>query len=464
MAEDKKEVTTEQPQEQTNNVENGDKKVENGAETQLTNGSNGTTEETQVEQPKEMRSIVVNNFGGIKSVKILKKPEPAQPAEGEVLIRVQTAGVSFNDLLCRQGTLCNLPKPPFSLGFEAAGLVESVGPNVDSLKVGDRVACLCNTQAWSELVLVNSKYVYKLPENIDYDNAVALTLNYVFAYYLLFEVANLKAGQSVFIQSCSGGVGQALVQLASTVENVTIIGTASKSKHEKIENVKHLYDHSDDYVTEIKKEFPEGVNLVLDCLYGDLSKGYGLLKPLGSYVLYGSSNVSNGGLISNAKFWWQSDKIRPMKLFEENKTISGFNLRQFLYHQDGHDHVRSTVEKVYKLFTDGKVKPTIDSRHAFEDVSDAMLQLQERKNIGKVILDVNLQPKPKPVDEEQPVKKSRFSTKLMKKSANKEEKKDDKQKDENNKPEEEKPTEESPVKTVEENKVTNGEKVEVATN
>jgi len=306
MAEENKEVATEQQQ----HVENGDTKVENG-ETQSTKATtNGTTEEQPAEQVevKKIRSIQVNSFGGLKSVKVVEKPEPAQPAEDEVLIRVQSAGVSYNDLLCRQGSLNNLPKPPFSLGFEAAGLVESVGEKVD-LKVGDRVACLANTQCWSELVLVPSKYVYKLPEGVDYDQAVALTLNYVLAHYLLFDVANLKSGQSVFIQSCAGGVGQALVQLASTVENVIIIGTASKSKHEKIENVTHLFDHADDYVSEIRKLFPDGISHVLSSQDSDLNKCYGLLKPLGSYVLYGSSNTANNSLLSSAKTWFQHEKF-----------------------------------------------------------------------------------------------------------------------------------------------------------
>lgn len=99
-----------------------------------------------------------------------------------------------------------------------------------------------------------------------------------------------------------------------------------------------------------------------------MNKLYGLLRPLGSYVLYGSSNTNNGGLINSAKFWLQTDKIRPMKLFEENKTISGFNLRHFLYQQNGHDHVRGTVEKIYKLFLENTIKPTIDSRFAFEGI------------------------------------------------------------------------------------------------
>lgn len=94
MAEDKQEVATEQQPQQQEPVanQNGDSKPAANGEGQLTNGTNGTTaEETpNVEPVKEMRSIVLNGFGQ-KSVKVLKKPEPAQPAEGEVLIRVQSA-------------------------------------------------------------------------------------------------------------------------------------------------------------------------------------------------------------------------------------------------------------------------------------------------------------------------------------------------------------------------------------
>ena len=182
--------------------------------------------------------------------------------------------------------------------------------------------------------------------------------------------------------------------------------------------------------------YPEGINLVLDCLAGDINKGFSLLKALGHYVLYGTSNNNGGGLIGSAKSWWQSDKIKPMKLFEEhNKTISGFNLRQFLYQQNGHEQVKETVNKVYKMYLEGKIKPTIDSRFAFEDVNEAMLRLHERKNIGKIILDVNLAPTPveEPEPAAQPAKKklSINPLKLIKKRESKETEKKEDEKEEN---------------------------------
>lgn len=93
--------------------------------------------------------------------------------------------------------------------------------------------------------------------------------------------------------------GQAIVQLAKTVEDVTIIGICSKSKHESLKNanspIDHLLERGNDYPSEVRKISPEGVDIVLDCLCGEeCNKGYNLLKPMGRYILYGSSNVVTG--------------------------------------------------------------------------------------------------------------------------------------------------------------------------
>ncbi|KAK9892120.1 hypothetical protein WA026_018323 [Henosepilachna vigintioctopunctata] len=92
-------------------------------------------------------------------------------------------------------------------------------------------------------------------------------------------------------------MGQAIVQLAKTVEDVTIIGICSKSKHEALKDspIDHLLERGNDYPSEVRKIAPEGVDIVLDCLCGEeCNKGYNLLKPMGRYILYGSSNVVTG--------------------------------------------------------------------------------------------------------------------------------------------------------------------------
>lgn len=139
---------------------------------------------------------------------------------------------------------------------------------------------------------------------------------------------------------------------------------------------------------------------MLDCLCGEeVNRGYGLLKPMGKYVLFGSANVVTGetkSFFSLARSWWQVDKVSPIKLFDENKSLMGFNLRQFLYQQSGAEYVRKTVERVYAMWSDGKIKPTTDSTWAYEDIAEAMQRLHDRKNVGKIVLDPAQTPKPKP--------------------------------------------------------------------
>jgi len=370
------------------------------------NGEQNGEEEKDKTQTtaKEMKAVVLTGFGGLKSVKVLKRPEP-QPQEGEVLIRVKACGLNFPDLMLRQGVIDNPPKTkaPFIMGFECAGEVEAVGEGVKDIRVGDRVAALSESRAWAELVSVPSKYVYKIPAKMSFEDAAAITMNYVVAYALLFEIGNIKSDQIVLVHSVGGGVGQAIAQLAKTVGGVKLIGTASKSKHESIKDVTQLIDHSTDYVQEIKKEFPDGIDLVLDCLCGDdVNKGYNLLKPMGRYVLYGASKLTTGetkSLFSLAKFWWQVDKVSPMKLFDENKTLSGFNLRQLLYAQGRDQYVRDIVDRIFKLYSEGQIKPVIDSTWAFDDIPDAMQKMHDRKNVGKILLDPAKEPIPRPPEE-----------------------------------------------------------------
>ncbi|XP_044744304.1 synaptic vesicle membrane protein VAT-1 homolog-like [Coccinella septempunctata] len=417
-----------------------EQKTENGTSEVKENGSAEEApaeNQAENESPKEMRAVVLTGFGGLKSVKILKKPEPT-PGEGEVLIRVKACGLNFQDLMVRQGAIDSPPKCPFILGFECAGEIEQLGEGVEGLAVGDRVIALPEFRAWAELVTVPSKYVFKLPNNISFLDAAAMTMNYTVAYILLFELAGLTKGKTVLVHSIGGGVGQAIVQLAKTVEDVTIIGICSKGKHETLKNanspIDHLLERGNDYPSEVRKISPEGVDIVLDCLCGEeCNKGYNLLKPMGRYILYGSSNVVTGetkSFFSAARSWWQVDKVSPLKLFDENRTISGFNLRHLMYQQGQVKFVQQVIEKIFTFFQEGKIKLLVDSTWALEDVAEAMQKMHDRKNVGKLLLDPSLEPKPKPAT---PAK-----GKDKKKQSSEEKKEEAKEKDKDKKVEEEK--------------------------
>lgn len=131
--------------------------------------------------------------------------------------------------------------------------------------------------------------------------------------------------------------------------------------------------------------------------------------------------------------WWQVDKVSPLKLFDENRTISGFNLRRLLHQQGGVEYVQKAVQNVFALYQEGKIKPLIDSTLALEDVAEAMQKMHDRKNVGKIVLDPSLEPKPKPATP------AKGKNKDDKKKQSSEEKKDaDEQKDEEKDKKEEK--------------------------
>ncbi|XP_038557973.1 synaptic vesicle membrane protein VAT-1 homolog-like isoform X2 [Micropterus salmoides] len=301
--------------------------------------------------------------------------------------------------MVRQGTIDNPPKPPVVPGFECCGIVESVSENTTGFEIGDRVMAFVNYNAWAEVVCTPVDFVYKMPDEMTYAEAAAFSLNFVAAYMMLFEVANLREGMSVLVHSAGGGVGQAVAQLCSTVPNVTVFGTASCFKHAAIrESVTHLFDRNTDYMQEVKKISPEGVDIVLDCLCGEnTGKGLTLLKPLGTYILYGASNMVTGetkSFFSFAKSWWQVEKVNPIKLYEENKVIAGFSLLNLLFKHGKCSLVRSVMDKLLCLYDQKKIKPVVDSLWALEEVKEAMQRIHDRGNIGKLILDVEKTPTP----------------------------------------------------------------------
>ncbi|XP_052815374.1 synaptic vesicle membrane protein VAT-1 homolog-like [Mya arenaria] len=349
--------------------------------------------------PPQHRNIVLTGFGGLKMLKVQRRASNA-PGPGEVSIRVKACGLNFVDLMVRQGVLDSPPKTPLVMGFECAGEVEALGDDTAGIAVGDHVMAFTDYGAWGEVVVAPASLVFKMPSNMSYAEGAALPMNYLTAYIMLFDIANLHKGMSVFAHNIGGGVGHAISQLCRTVEDVTLYGTASAHKHEVVKaNLTSVIDRSADYLHEIRKLSPEGVDIVLDCMCGeDTNKGISLLKPMGKYVLYGSSNIVTGetkSFFSFAKSWWQVDKVSPIKLYDENKTISGLQLRHLAFQQGQTAYIRSAMNRLLQLYTQGKIKPVVDSTWAFEDVADAMQKMHDRKNIGKLILDPSMEPKPK---------------------------------------------------------------------
>ncbi|AWP19324.1 putative synaptic vesicle membrane protein VAT-1 -like [Scophthalmus maximus] len=335
------------------------------------------------------RALVLTGYGGYDKVKLqVKKGRPALKAD-DVLVRVKACGLNFADLMARQGLYDRLPSPPFTPGMECSGLVEAVGEEVTDRKVGDKVMVLNRFGLWQEVAVVPASHTFLIPEGMGFEEAAALPVNYITAYMMLFDFGNLRPNQSVLVHAAAGGVGIAATQLCKTVKDVTVFGTASASKHETIGEggVTHPIDYrTKDYVEEVRKISPKGLDIILDPLGGsDTHKAYNLLKPMGKLITYGTSNMLAGqkkNLLAVAKNWYHQFSIHTLSLIQGNKSVCGFHLGYL----DGEmELITQVMNTVLDLYKQGKVKPRIDSTWHLEQVGDAMRKMQERNNIGKLV-------------------------------------------------------------------------------
>lgn len=349
------------------------------------------SERTAAAELPQLRCLVLTGFGGYDKLKLQSKPAaPPAPGPGQVTVRVRACGLNFAEIMARQGLYDRTPPLPFTPGMEGAGVVVAVGEGVNDRKVGDRVMVLIRSGMWQEEVTVLSAQTFLMPESMTFEEAAALLVNYITAYMILFDFGNLRPGQSVLVHMAAGGVGIAALQLCRTVENVTVFGTASASKHEMLKENGITYPidyHTTDYVEEVKKISPKGVNIVMDPLGGsDTAKGYNLLKPMGKLITYGMANVVSGSkrnLMTMARIWWNQFSVTALQLLPANRAVCGYHLG---YLDSEMELVSGVVTRLVALYNQGHIKPHIDSVWPFEKVADAMRQMQEKKNVGKVIL------------------------------------------------------------------------------
>ncbi|XP_036794113.1 synaptic vesicle membrane protein VAT-1 homolog [Oncorhynchus mykiss] len=415
------------------------------------------TEKVPEEEQFTYRSLVLSGYGGYDKVKLqVKKGKPALKA-GEVMVRVKACGLNFADLLARQGLYDRLPSPPVTPGMECSGEIEAVGEEVTDRKVGDKVLVLNRCGLWQEVAVVPATHTFLIPEGMTFEEAAALPVNYITAYMMLFDFGNLRPNQSILIHSAAGGVGIAATQLCQTVKDVTVFGTASASKHETISQggVTHCIDYrTRDYVEEVRKISPKGLDIVLDPLGGsDTHKAYNLLKPMGKLITYGAANMLAGqkkNLLAVAKTWYHQFSIHTLSLIQNNKSVCGFHLGYL----DGEvEVIQQAMTTILDLYKQGKIKPRIDSTYHLEQVGDAMRRMQERNNIGKVILIT--EPMPEEEKKEEPKKEEKKEDKKKE-----DKKKDDKKKDDSKKEDKKEEKKKEEPKKEEKNEEKNEEKKE----
>ena len=224
------------------------------------------------------------------------------------------------------------------------------------------------------------------------EEGAALPVNYLTAYQLVCVMGGLKAGETMLVHSAGGGVGIAAVQLARGL-GAEVIGTASSGKHEFLRQlgVAHCIDYRQEDFEQRVQEITDGsgVELVLDAVGGtSFKKSFRCLAATGRLGMFGISSAATGKQRSLPAFlkmavampWLQ---FNPLTLMNQNKGVFGVNL----------GHLWQEVERVgrwqqalLELYRQGVVRPVVAEKFSFDRAAAAHHYIQDRKNIGKVLL------------------------------------------------------------------------------
>ena len=324
-----------------------------------------------------------------------ERPDPPV-GRGEVRIAVRAAGINFADTMARIGMYPDAPKLPCVLGYEVAGDVEAIGDGVEGFGVGDRVLAATRFNGQAELVSVPAEQAIPLPEGVSYEQGAAFPVNYGTAYAALVIMGGLKAGERVLIHAAAGGVGVSATQLAKRI-GAEIFGTASSSKHDAIreQGVDHPIDYrTSEFEDDVRRiTGGEGVDVIMDAL-GPTSfrKDYRLLRQGGRLIMYGASELQTGSgkrdllgaLRSAARMplatmpWWRS-----VGLMSENKGVFGLNMLSWWDREGNLDRV---TEPLLEALRAGDLRPVVAESFAFDRAADAHRFIEERRNVGKVVL------------------------------------------------------------------------------
>jgi NADPH:quinone reductase-like Zn-dependent oxidoreductase len=331
-----------------------------------------------------MRAVVITRHGGPEVLEVLERPAPAMGA-GRVRIAVRAAGVSFADVMARQGVYPDAPAPPMVVGYEVAGEVAEVGAGVEGLAPGDRVVAGTRFGGYAEEVAVPANDVIPLPGGLSFAQGAAVPVNYATAWAGVIDHGRLRAGERVLIHAAAGGVGTAAVQLARRA-GAEVWGTASASKHAVVRA--QGADHVLDYTRRgWERELP-GFDVVLDGVGGaSHRRSYRLLRPGGRLVAIGASSVITGERRNVLRAALPAAAmLRGFSLLDQmsaSKAVIGLNMLRLW---DDRGSLEPWITPLEAALEAGELRPLVGAEVPFARAGDAHRLLTERRNVGKVVL------------------------------------------------------------------------------
>ena len=320
-------------------------------------------------------AIRVHKTGGPEVLK-WEEVELRDPGPGQVRIRQQAAGLNYIDVYHRTGLY---PQPlPFTPGVEGAGVIDAVGPDVRTLKVGDRVAYAGPIGGYAEERLIDEGRVVKLPDAISSEDAAAMMLQGLTVEMLIRRVYPVRAGETILVHAAAGGVGLILCQWAKAL-GATVIGTVGSDEKAELARA-HGCDHPivytrEDFVAEVAR-LTDGrkVPVVYDGVGKDtFMKSLDCLARRGMMVSFGNAS----GPV---------DPFPPSILAQKGSL--------FLTRPTAYDYVaapgelQAAASELFAVVESGKVKVEIGQRFELKDAAEAHRALEARKTTGSTVLTI----------------------------------------------------------------------------
>ncbi len=335
---------------------------------------------TPILPPGFYRRALISGPGTVSDLSLVDEKLRA-PRGCEVLVMARAFSLNFADLLCVKGLYPNMPPYPFTPGLELAGVVEAVGPDVSTVKVGDEVVCL-TPGCHREILLCEERDILPKPAKLSFEEACALPAVAI-AMIEAFRKADLQRGESIVIQTAAGGTGLIAVQLAqhAGAEIIATAGSAAKLEYLRKWGVSHLINYCEqDFEQEVRRiTGGRGVDVVINTLPGDaLQKGLRCLAPGGRYIEIAMTAL-------------KSAKAVDLSVLAANQTFYSLDLGRLGIEQP--KRLQALRAEMLCLCGQGILRPTISQVFPFADLHEAYRALENRENIGKIVVVVAPRPR-----------------------------------------------------------------------
>jgi NADPH:quinone reductase-like Zn-dependent oxidoreductase len=295
-------------------------------------------------------------------------------------VRIAVAAIGLNRAESMfRGGLMGTPNLPSKIGYEAAGLIEALGPDVDGFKIGDKVAVLPGLSmeeygVCADSVLYPANMLIKQPTDLSLEDAAAAWMQYLTAYAIV-GVADLQRDEPVVITAASSSVGLAAIEIANLLGAVPIAVTRGRGKVAALlrHGARHVVVSDEEDLVDRVRQHTEGMGarVIFDAVAGNTVAGLiEAARTGGCIIIYGAL----AGAVSQVP-------LPPAML--KGLTIRGYAMNEFM--ADSSNRFRA-LEFVYYGLGTGRLKPVIDRVFALEEIVEAYRYLEGNAQVGKIVV------------------------------------------------------------------------------